>query len=121
MKSDNPVKLRIPRQDLQQFDTFPISADAAKHWARALPVTNAAAVAQQLRKVIARLNRVELGPELRFNIMEALRPTLLVTVGNLSRRFLNLPLVMPREPRQVAELVGHLYLHAGTALSLIHI
>ena len=119
MKSDNPVKLRIPRQDLQQFDTFPISADAAKQWALGLPVTNAAEVAQQLRKVIARLNRVELGPELRFNIMEALRPTLLVTVGNLSRRFLNLPLVMPREPRQVAELVGHLYLHAGTAYTII--
>ncbi len=119
MSSDTPVKMRIPRQDLQTFDTFPLSVEAASQWAQALPVTNTAQVAQQLRDVVVRLNRVEIGPELRFKIMEALRPTLLVATGNLSRRFLNLPLVMPREPRQMAELADHLYHNAGTAYAIM--
>ena len=28
MSSKEPVKLRIPRQDLQEFDFFPLSAEA---------------------------------------------------------------------------------------------
>ncbi|MBP6701351.1 MAG: hypothetical protein KA135_08890, partial [Halioglobus sp.] len=108
MNSDTPVKLRIPRQDLQDFDFFPLTVDAAQQWADALPVTSSIQVAQQLRAVLAQLNRVELSPELRFSILERLRPALLVAVASLARRFLKQPLVMPEEPRQMAELADDL-------------
>ena len=121
MSSKEPVKLRIPRQDLQEFDFFPLSAEAAHQWAHALPVTSSSQVAQQLRAVLAQLNRVELAPELRFRILEELRPALLVTTASLSRRFLKQPLVMPEEPRQMAELADLLHTLAGTAYTVVAI
>ncbi len=119
MSRDTPVKLRIPPQDMQEFDHFALSVEAARQWAAALPVTSSSQVAGQLRDVIARLNRVELSPELRFQLMETLRPTLLVAVASLSRRFLRQPLVMPEEPRRMAELVDNLYHLAGTAYTIV--
>jgi hypothetical protein len=38
MSSNAPIKLRIPRQDLQVFDLFPLDGHAASSWAQSLPV-----------------------------------------------------------------------------------
>jgi hypothetical protein len=119
MSSDTPVKLRIPRQDLQDFDFFALTAEAARQWASALPVTSSSQTAQQLHTVVSRLNRVELTPELRFNIMEELRPALLVAVASLSRRFLKQPLVLADEPRQMAELADNLHALAGVGYTIV--
>ena len=119
MDSDTPVKLRIPRQDLQDFDLFRLSAEGAHNWALALPVTSSSQVAQQLATVLAQLNRIELSPELRFNILEELRRPLLVATASLSRRFLKQPLIMPPEPRHMAELADDLYALAGTAYTIV--
>jgi len=118
MSSETPVKLRIPRQDLQGFEFFDLSAEAAHRWALALPVTSSTQVARQLGAVLDRLNRVELAPELRYAIMEELRAPLLVATASLARRFLRQPLVMPREPRELAELAENLYDLAGTAYTI---
>ena len=72
MNRDAPVKLRIPRQDLEEFDTFQLSEQAAREWAERLPVANSREVALQLHPALERLNRVDMAPELRFGILEAL-------------------------------------------------
>jgi hypothetical protein len=118
MSIDTPVKLRIPRQDLQDFDTFPLSAEGAHNWALSLPFTSSSQVAQQLSTVLAQLNRLELAPELRYNILEQLRRSLWVTTASLSRRFLKQPLIMPAEPRYMAELADDLYTLAGTGYTI---
>jgi len=51
MTRDTPVKLRIPGQDLQDFDYFPPTVEGARQWANALPVTSSSQVALQLRLV----------------------------------------------------------------------
>ena len=119
MGSDTPVKLRIPRQDLQDFDFFPLSAGGARSWALALPVTSSSQVAQQLIAVLGQLNRIELSPELRYNISEELRRPLLVATVSLSRHFLKQPLIMPAQPRYMAELADELYALAGTAYTIV--
>ena len=118
MSRDAPVKLRVPRQDLQQLDAFQLSVQAAQDWAQGLPVTNARQVAQQLQGALGQLNRIEMRPELRFGITEALRPSLLVATASLSKRFLKQPLVMPEEPRQLAQLTDTLYSLAATAYTI---
>jgi hypothetical protein len=118
MSSDAPVKLRVPRQDLQQLDAFQLSVQAAQDWAQGLPVTNARQVARQLQEVLGQLNRIEMRPELRFGLTEALRPSLLVATASLSKRFLKQPLVMPEEPRQLAQLTDNLYSLAATAYTI---
>ena len=118
--SDNaPIKLRIPQQDLAECTLFRANADAAQIWAKNLPIANTRLVVQKLRIAIGELNRVELPPDVRFNIMEALRPSLHVALATMSRRFLNQPLVMPEEPRQMAELADQLYALAATAYTIV--
>ena len=119
MSSETPIKLRIPRQELQHFDFFPLTVDAAQQWAQDLPVTSSSLVAQQLRAALSQLNQVELAPELRFGILEELRPALLVAVASLARRFLKQPLVMPEEPRQMAELADNLHELAGIGYTIV--
>ena len=104
MNKNEPIRLKVPRQDLAAMTLFRPNADAARQWARDLPVTNTRSVAQQLREAISDLNRVSLAPEIRHSIMEALRPSMQVALFNLSRHYLNQPLILPEEPRQLAEL-----------------
>ena len=121
MVSNTPIKLNIPQQDLSGFNLFPLNAEGAEAWAQGLPITNTRSVAQQLRHAISDLNHVTLTPEVRYNIMEILLPNLDVALSNLTKRFLNQPLVMPEEPRQMAELADSLYSMVGTAYTIVAI
>lgn len=119
MNNSTPIKLRIPRQDQQNSTLFRANTEDARVWAQNLPIANTKLVVQQLRRAIDELNRVEMAPDLRFDIMETLRPSLHVALSTMSRRFLNQPLVMPEEPRQMAELADNLYSLTTTAYTIV--
>lgn len=119
MSDDAPIKLRIPRQDLETFTQFPLTAEGASSWVQSLPVANARQVAFQLRETLENLNRTPAAPELRFQILEILRQALQVATATLSRRFLYQPLVLPEEPRQIASLTDQLYGLAATGYTLV--
>jgi hypothetical protein len=118
MSESPPVKLHVPRQDLAEFSVFPLSAEGAAEWAESVPAANIRHAALQLRDAVRELNRVNLPAATRFAVMEALGPGLRVAQANLSRRFLNQALVLPEEPRQLAELAEHLYSAFSTAYTL---
>jgi hypothetical protein len=109
MSNNEPIKLRIPRQDLSEFALFGLTADQAQNWAEGLPMANTAQVAQQLRSAISDLNRVDMAPNVRFEILEALRTTLHTALSTLSKYYLNQPVVLPEEPRKAARLAHNLY------------
>ena len=119
MTSEGPIKLKLPRQDLARFSHFQTSESAAREWASHLPVANPRGVAQQLLGALSDLNTHPLSPELRFDILEAMTEKLQVTLTNLTRRFLNQPLIMPEEPRQLAELTDELQGQLTTAYSIV--
>ena len=121
MSTNEPIKLRIPRQDLSEFVLFGLTPDQATNWAESLPMANPAQVAQQLRAAIGDLNRVELKPDMRFEILEALRPTLHSALQTLSRYYLNQPIVLPEEPRKAAKLAQTLYELVTTAYTIVAI
>lgn len=109
MSNNEPIKLRIPRQDLSEFVLFGLTGEQARSWVESLPIANTAQVAQQLRSAISDLNRVEMKPNMRFEILEALRPTLHTALSTLSKYYLNQPIVLPDEPRKAAKLAQTLY------------
>lgn len=119
MGEGSPIKLRIPRQDLQAFTAFPLSAEGARGWVRALPVADARAVALRLREVLDELNRSPMPPVLRHEVLEILRPALRVATTTLSRRLLNQPLVLPPEPGQLAQLIDQIHGLAATGYTLV--
>src|SRR6056297_2816254 len=109
MSTNTPIKLRIPRQDQEEFTHFPCSAEGAAQWAASLPVANTRLTVARLREAVSELNRAQMPPDTRSAILEALFPRLEVTLANLARRFLNQPLILPEEPRQFSELAENLY------------
>jgi len=119
MSNNAPIKLRIPEQDLEHFSLFKLTAEAADTWARSLPVANTKQVVQQLRQALEDLNRVVLSPDIRFAIMEVLRPSLHISLAALTKRFLNQPLVLPEEPSQMSELASTLYRLATTSYTIV--
>ena len=119
MPNINPIRLRLPTQDLDSFEPFSLDADSAQRWAQELPITNTREVISKLDSALDSLNRVRLKPEDRFHIVEALRPVIHVALANLSRKLLNLPLVLPEESRQMLELAGKLYRLSATAYTLV--
>jgi hypothetical protein len=118
MSNNEPIKLRIPRQDLTEFVLFGLTGDQARNWAEGLPMANSAQVAQQLRSAISDLNRVDMNPDVRFEVLEALRPTLHTALTTLSKYYLNQPIVLPEEPRKAARLAQNLFELVTTAYTI---
>ncbi|MEH6568062.1 MAG: hypothetical protein V7709_03235 [Halioglobus sp.] len=119
MTKNSTIKLRIPNQDLALFSEFELNAEAAAVWVQNLPAINTKKVVQQLRQAINDLNRVAMSPNVRFGIMEVLRPTLQASLAALSKRFLNQPLVLPEEPRQMSELAHTVLGLTTTAYTIV--
>jgi hypothetical protein len=118
MEDQTTIKLTIPSQDFSGLPLFPPEVEAATHWVQSLPVTNTNSLVQLLGQALSDLNRTKLSPEVRYKILEILRPNLDVALSNLSKRFLNQPLVMPEEPRRMAELSDRLLTMGATAYSI---
>ncbi|MFT6958011.1 MAG: hypothetical protein ACJAYC_003027 [Halieaceae bacterium] len=116
------IKLQLPDQDLEQFELFELTAKAAHRWVQDLPVANPRQSVQQLQQVVSQLNRLTLSPSLRFNLLEAMRATILVATSGLSRNILNQPLTLPEEARQLAQMADTLFGLAGSgyALAAVH-
>lgn len=118
MTDNARVKLRLPTQDLDRFDAFPLERDAAAAWAANLPLANVLAVLQQLIHVVGDLNRVRMSASTRHDLLEALRPTIDTALQNSGKRFLNQPLVLPEEPKQLASIARQLNDLVSTAFTL---
>jgi hypothetical protein len=121
MEDPTTIILKIPRQDLAGLPLFQPNTEAARSWTQNLPVANPNSLVQLLGQALHDLNRTKLSPEVRYSILEVLRPNLDVALSNLSRRFLNQPLIMPEEPRRMAELSDGLFNMTATAYTIVAI
>jgi hypothetical protein len=119
MDTQTTIKLKLPRQDFDGQPLFQPTEAAASDWVKNLPVTNTNVLVTLLMQAISDLNRSKLGPETRFKILGHLLPNLQVALLNLSKRFLNQPLIMPEEPRRMAELSDQLLTLISTGYTII--
>lgn len=110
-----PIKLKISRQDLKHFPYFDLTTTDADNWVQDLPITNARLVVEQLRKVVTDLNRIPMAADLRFQILETLRPTQHAALATLRKRFLKQPVVLPDGARQMADMTFNLLRQTITA------
>lgn len=121
MEDHTTIKLQIPRQDFTGEPLFEPTTEAAIDWVQTLPVTNTNSLVQLLQQALGDLNQTPLIPETRFAIMETLLPNLQIAVLNLSKRFINQPLIMPEEPRRMADLCDQLLSLTATCYSIVAI
>ncbi|MCB1705308.1 MAG: hypothetical protein KDI17_10620 [Halioglobus sp.] len=121
MEDHTKIKLQLPRQDFSGQPLFEPTVEAANSWVQNLPVTNTNSLVELLGQALSDLNHMKLAPETRFGILATLLPNLQIAVLNLSKRFLNQPLIMPEEPRRMAELSEQLLTMAATGYTIVAI
>jgi hypothetical protein len=121
MEDQTTIKLQLPAQDFTGEPLFQPNTEAAADWVQGLPVTNTNSLVQLVLQAMGELNQTKLTPETRFAIMEILLPNVLIAVLNLSKRFINQPLIMPEEPRRMADLSDQLLSLASTGYTIVAI
>ena len=118
MSKPVPIELRIPPQDGAPFTRFATTLAGAAGWCDALPMADPPGVAQRLRDTLLELNRAPLDPELRYELLETLRPSLTQTLTLLDRMLINQPLAMPPRMQALAAVSDQIGGLACTAYSI---
>lgn len=119
MNSPNPIRLRIPRQDLESSSFFTCKAQAAEQWVTELPKANIGQTTRLIYQAISELNRVRLLPDERLNILEALRGQLHYVTRALSKHYLNQPIILPAQARKVSNLCMTLHQQLATGYAIV--
>lgn len=119
MTESPPIKLRIPKAELSSCSLFELTPAAVAKWAEDLPLTNAKLMSRLLMKAVWELNRIELPAEQRLLILDNLRHPVHTALNSLSARFLNHPVSLPAESREMYELADNLAKQMVTGYTLV--
>lgn len=116
--------LRLPAQDLQSLSVCDASPRAFGEWVDSLPMANLGETTRNLYKAISELNRLQLSATDKLALLEIIRPKIYFACNALSRHYLKQPLLLPPQPRKVAQLCQALETqlseaYIGTALSAL--
>lgn len=109
MTNSYTAKLHTPPQDLAAPSLFAANVEAASAWLAALPKANLGQTARAVYRAVNELNRVKLLPSLRLQLLETIRPAVHLTSAGLRRHYINQPIVLSEQARQVARLTHELH------------
>lgn len=113
--TSNPIKLKIPAQDLEAPTRFAADAASAAQWLRGIAGD---AQVDELSDALQELNRCAMSPSVRYEIAEVLRPRAEQAGAQLARQYLNQsPLISDQVVRQ-ADRAARLYTLLGTAYTI---
>ena len=113
------IKLRIPRAELSSCSLFDVTPNAAAKWAEDLPLTNAKLMSRGLLKATWELNRIDMPADQRLAILDSLRRSVYTALNSLATYFLNQPLSLPAEAREMYELADNLAKQMTTGYTLV--
>lgn len=104
----DPISFHTPAQDLLRPEACPAEPAALAAWLDNLPVANIGETARHLFLYTSELTRVPLHPDVRIALAELLRHRIHYATQALERHYLNQPVVLPPQPRKVAQLAQSL-------------
>lgn len=113
------VRLKLPEQDLPHLTVGADQPKKLQQWVEALPVMNMGETARQLYEFIQELNRLQLDSRQRFQLLEIIRPSILLVCDSLQKHYLNQALVLPEKARRVASLAQALQGHLANGYKLV--
>jgi hypothetical protein len=82
----------------------------ARAWLDSLPLADPEEAAREIYQSLYTLNRQELDPQPRFDLMELYAPAVSTVSGSLQNHFLHLPFPLPPRKRQLAEFVRQIHM-----------
>ncbi|MCG5500425.1 hypothetical protein [Ectothiorhodospira lacustris] len=92
----------------QGDDALPLQPRKVKRWLKALPLANMGETTRRLLQAIRELNGQALPAADRLEIMELIRPSLLMAQDHLGRHFISRSLPLPPRSLQIAHIAGEL-------------
>lgn len=113
------VRLKLPEQDLPHLTVGADQPKKLQQWVDDLPVMNMGEMARQLYEFIQELNRLQLDSRQRFQLLEIIRPSILMVCDSLQKHYLNQALVLPEKARRVASLAQALQGHLANGYKLV--
>lgn len=119
MNRHDTIKLKIPRQDRETSSFFELEAASVEQWVTQLPMANIGQTTRQLFTALTELNQIKLQPPIRMAILDTLRVPIHYVSQSLSKHYLNKPIVLPEQPRKVADLAQALHSQLATGYTIV--
>ena len=113
------IRLKLPEQDLRTLTLGSDRPAKLRNWVEQLPMMNMGETSRQLYQYIQELNRLEVAPRTRFELLEVIRPVVQQVCTGLSKHYLNQALVLPEKARRVASLAQSLQGHMASGYKLV--
>lgn len=119
--SAETLRQRLPRQDLGRLSLSPPQPKKLAEWVAALPMINVGESARQVYVTLQEVNRLQTDERTRFQLLEALRPTVHYLCHALSRHYLNQSVMLPEKATRVATLAQAMQNHLAGGYKLVAI
>lgn len=117
--TDLPIKIKIPKVTRDKLSFCTGNEDGISKWAKALPMANTGESARQLYFAIGELNQWQASPELRFKILEVVRPYIYSICHQLARHFIQSSLSLNAKQLKIAKLTQALISQLATGYKLV--
>jgi len=117
--SEIELNLTIPEQSLISLSFADHTSAAVNQWVKNLPLANVGEISRQLYQAIIELNKLQLIPNTRLQLLELLRPPIDYVCQELSKHFLNQSVVLSEKQQKIANLAQAIQIHLATGYKIV--
>ncbi|UZE96978.1 hypothetical protein [Alkalimarinus alittae] len=115
----NKLNLNIPEQSLASLSFCDATPNHIEEWVSSLPMANIGETARQLYHAIIELNQLIINSQTRSQLLELVRPAIQYVCNELSKHYLNQPIILPEKQRKIANLSQALQIHLATGYKIV--
>lgn len=94
----------LPPKDLKKLSFCKTDKESVQLWVEGLPIADMAASTRLLYAAIQEVCRLNVSAAVRMDFIESLRPAILFACEGLKKSYLNQPVILPDQPRKIANL-----------------
>ena len=105
----------LPEQTLKSLSFSKADKESVAQWVKTLPVADMGKSTRMLYHAINEVSQLQTSAANRMELIEVLRPAIHLTCKGLRKNYLNQPVIMPDQPRKIANLSQALQMALATA------
>ena len=113
------VNLRIPQQTLNELTDIGIQPDKFSHWLNNLPKGHTGQTAKKIYEILDEISRLKTTAQNRFELLELVRPSVMILLPSLNKHYLKQPLILPPKAAQVAALTQSILLRLSAGYRVV--
>lgn len=117
--SADPLRQRLPAQDMARLTLVAATPKAVADWVTQLPMVNVGESARQVYQTTQEINRLMVDDATRFQLLEAVRPMVHYLCQALAKHYLNQSVVLSEKATKVAMLAQAMQNHLAAGYRLI--